>query len=73
VHWAKIFDKGAIPMIVSPLVGFTIAYLFMVAILGGSAVQPAQGQPGLPLRADGPLRRSWRWGTACRTRRRPWA
>jgi PiT family inorganic phosphate transporter len=33
VHWATIFDKVAIPMVVSPLVGFTIAYLFMVAIL----------------------------------------
>jgi PiT family inorganic phosphate transporter len=33
VEWAGLVDKVVIPMIVSPLVGFTLAYLLMVAIL----------------------------------------
>jgi PiT family inorganic phosphate transporter len=35
VKWDKIIDKVAIPMVISPLVGFTIAYLLMLAILWG--------------------------------------
>jgi PiT family inorganic phosphate transporter len=33
VQWDGVLDKVVIPMVLSPLVGFTIAYLFMVAIL----------------------------------------
>ena len=33
VQWLGVFDKVVIPMIVSPLVGFGLAYLFMLAIL----------------------------------------
>ena len=33
VHWAVIWDKVVIPMIASPLVGFLLAYLLMLAIL----------------------------------------
>jgi inorganic phosphate transporter, PiT family len=33
VQWAGVLDKVVIPMVLSPLVGFTIAYLFMVGIL----------------------------------------
>jgi inorganic phosphate transporter, PiT family len=33
VHWAVILQKVVIPMIVSPLVGFTLAFLLMVAIM----------------------------------------
>src|SRR5215218_407540 len=33
VQWLGIFDKVIIPMIVSPLVGFGLGYLFMLAIL----------------------------------------
>ncbi len=33
VQWAGILDKVVIPMIVSPLVGFTLAFLFMTAIM----------------------------------------
>ncbi len=33
VHWAVLRDKVAIPMVLSPLVGFALAYLVMVAIL----------------------------------------
>ncbi|WP_436778269.1 anion permease [Yinghuangia sp. YIM S09857] len=33
VKWDGVIDKVVIPMIVSPLIGFTIAYLLMVAIL----------------------------------------
>jgi PiT family inorganic phosphate transporter len=33
VNWEKVVDKVAIPMVVSPLVGFAAAYLVMVAIL----------------------------------------
>jgi PiT family inorganic phosphate transporter len=33
VKWHGIVDKVVIPMVVSPLIGFTLAYLFMVALL----------------------------------------
>ncbi|MFC6880124.1 MULTISPECIES: inorganic phosphate transporter [Actinomadura] len=33
VHWEKVVDKVAIPMVVSPVVGFFLAYLVMVALL----------------------------------------
>ncbi len=33
VKWNGVLDKVVIPMIISPLVGFTLAYLLMVAIL----------------------------------------
>jgi inorganic phosphate transporter, PiT family len=33
VHWGVIWDKVVIPMIASPLVGFLLAYLLMLAIL----------------------------------------
>jgi phosphate/sulfate permease len=33
VHWAGVLDKVVIPMVVSPLVGFGLAYLAMVAVL----------------------------------------
>jgi inorganic phosphate transporter, PiT family len=33
VHWAVILDKVVIPMVMSPLIGFVLAYLVMVAIL----------------------------------------
>jgi PiT family inorganic phosphate transporter len=35
VQWQGVFDKVVIPMIVSPLVGFGLAYLLMLAILWG--------------------------------------
>lgn len=33
VHWSAIVDKVLIPMVASPLVGFTAAFLLMVAIM----------------------------------------
>ncbi|WP_448625063.1 anion permease [Geodermatophilus sp. URMC 64] len=33
VLWAGVFDKVIVPMVVSPLVGFGLGYLFMLAIL----------------------------------------
>ncbi len=33
VHWAVILDKVVIPMVVSPLVGFGLAYAIMVGVL----------------------------------------
>ena len=33
VHWGQVRDKVVIPMIISPVVGFVIAYLFMLGIL----------------------------------------
>jgi inorganic phosphate transporter, PiT family len=33
VHWDVILDKVVIPMILSPLIGFGLAYLLMVAVL----------------------------------------
>jgi PiT family inorganic phosphate transporter len=33
VHWSVILDKVVIPMVASPLVGFTLAFLVMLAIM----------------------------------------
>jgi phosphate/sulfate permease len=33
VKWGGIFDKVIVPMVISPLIGFALSYLFMVAIL----------------------------------------
>src|SRR6476469_10007524 len=33
VHWMGIVDKVVIPMVISPLIGFGLGYLFMLAIL----------------------------------------
>jgi PiT family inorganic phosphate transporter len=33
VHWNQVVDKVVVPMVVSPVVGFLIAYLLMLAIL----------------------------------------
>jgi PiT family inorganic phosphate transporter len=33
VHWEVILDKVAIPMVVSPLLGFCLAYVVMIALL----------------------------------------
>jgi PiT family inorganic phosphate transporter len=33
VHWNQVVDKVVVPMVVSPVVGFALAYLFMLAIL----------------------------------------
>jgi PiT family inorganic phosphate transporter len=33
VHWNQVVDKVVVPMVVSPIVGFLIAYLLMLAIL----------------------------------------
>jgi PiT family inorganic phosphate transporter len=33
VQWAGVLEKVVIPMVVSPLIGFTVAYLLMIAIL----------------------------------------
>ncbi|MGZ4476725.1 MAG: anion permease [Nocardioides sp.] len=33
VHWSVILDKVVIPMVLSPIVGFTLAFLLMLAIM----------------------------------------
>ncbi|MCW2917090.1 MAG: phosphate transporter [Actinomycetia bacterium] len=33
VHWSTVVDKVVVPMVVSPIVGFFLAYLVMIAIL----------------------------------------
>src|SRR3954471_11586968 len=33
VHWSVILDKVVIPMVVSPIIGFALAYLVMVGVL----------------------------------------
>jgi PiT family inorganic phosphate transporter len=35
VKWAGVFDKVVVPMVLSPLIGFTVAYLLMLALLWG--------------------------------------
>lgn len=35
VHWAVILEKVVVPMVVSPLVGFGLAYLVMLGVLWG--------------------------------------
>ncbi|MFN8638074.1 MAG: inorganic phosphate transporter [Dehalococcoidia bacterium] len=42
VHWAGIIEKVIVPMVVSPLVGFTLGGLLMVAIMWGFR----RGHPG---------------------------
>src|SRR3954464_14958523 len=34
-QWGGVLDKVIVPMIISPLIGFGLAYLFMLAILWG--------------------------------------
>ncbi|TAJ19074.1 MAG: inorganic phosphate transporter [Dehalococcoidia bacterium] len=50
VHWSKIVDKVLVPMVVSPLVGFTLGGLLMLAIMWGFR----RGHPGK-------LNRGFRW------------
>jgi phosphate/sulfate permease len=33
VHWQGVLDKVVVPMVVSPLIGFGLSYIFMVALL----------------------------------------
>jgi phosphate/sulfate permease len=33
VHWHGVVDKVVIPMVISPLIGFGLSYLFMIAVL----------------------------------------
>jgi PiT family inorganic phosphate transporter len=33
VHWHGVVDKVIIPMVISPLIGFGLSYLFMIAVL----------------------------------------
>ena len=73
VKWSGVLDKVIIPMVVSPIVGFTLAGLLMLAVLWIFR----RGRPRR-LTADSGTRRPsppprWRWATACRTRRRRWA
>ncbi|MCW2777754.1 MAG: putative low-affinity phosphate transport protein [Frankiales bacterium] len=35
VKWSGVFDKVVVPMVISPLIGFGLAYLLMLAILWG--------------------------------------
>ena len=74
VHWSTIVDKVVIPMVVSPLVGFALAFVVMLAIMWifrrrnahpGHAAASGWRRPSPP--------RRWRSATACRTRRRRWA
>ena len=48
-----ILDKVVVPMVLSPLVGFGLGYLFMLAMLWAfRRANAAPGQPRLPVRAD---------------------
>lgn len=33
IHWSSVVDKVAIPMVVSPVIGFVLAYVFMLIVL----------------------------------------
>jgi inorganic phosphate transporter, PiT family len=33
VHWQGVVDKVVIPMVISPLIGFGLSYIFMIAVL----------------------------------------
>jgi inorganic phosphate transporter, PiT family len=33
VHWQGVLDKVVIPMVISPLIGFGLSYLFMIAVM----------------------------------------
>ena len=74
VQWDGVLDKVVIPMILSPLVGFGLAYLLMLAILWGFRRRnPHRTSRGLPARRRSAPPPRWRSATACRTRRRRWA
>ena len=74
VHWTTILDKVVIPMVLSPLVGFALAFAGDARDhVDLPAPQPAQGHPRLPAGADRVGRPRWRSATACRTPRRRWA
>ena len=51
VQWVSIGEKVILPMVLSPIVGFILGYLLMLAILW---VVPARGSPGK-------LNRGFRW------------
>jgi inorganic phosphate transporter, PiT family len=73
VKWGGVLDKVIIPMVVSPVVGFVLAALLMLAILWIFR----NGRPRRLTRgfrhAQTVTPRRWRWVTGCRTRRRRWA
>ena len=49
VQWSGVIDKVVVPMVLSPLVGFGLAYLAMVALLWGFR----RAQPGRANRTSG--------------------
>ena len=74
VKWPGVVDKVVMPMVVSPLVGFGLSYLFMLALLWtfrkrerGADANAASGGRRWRRRRPCPS------GTARRTRRRRWA
>ena len=73
VNWPTIVDKVVIPMVLSPLVGFSLAFLLMLDLHVGASVAATRSAS---LAASGTCRRCPRRpslsGTACRTRRRRW-
>ena len=74
VQWSGIVDKVVIPMVLSPLIGFGLGYLFMLALLWTfRQPQRAQDRARLPARADRSAPPPWRSATAPRTPRRRWA
>ena len=72
VKWDGLLDKVVIPMVVSPLIGFTLAYVLMVALLWIFRKANATGRIGGFGGRRSRQRRPWRSGTARRTRRRRW-
>ena len=70
----RCIEKVVIPMIVSPLVGFALAFVVMLAIMWiFRRRNPHKVGRGFRLAADRVRGRAWPWATASRTPRRRWA
>ncbi len=74
VNWATIIDKVLLPMLISPFVAFALGFAMMLAIMWTFRRQGhrprSDGVSGSPRPSRQPR---WRWDTASRTHRRPWA
>jgi PiT family inorganic phosphate transporter len=72
VQWGGVVDKVVVPMVLSPLIGVTVAYLLMTAVLWiFRSAHPGRVSRGFGSRRPS-RRQRWRSGTGCRTRRRRW-
>jgi inorganic phosphate transporter, PiT family len=74
VQWGGVFRSVVIPVIISSLVGFTVAYLLHVGILWTFHRTQAHGRVARNFRIARIVSATgWPWATGCKTPTRPWA